>query len=314
MAISLSNELVNKFINLYLNEVKTKLSNAKAFNFGSAYHKGLAVEEGFIKGDIPIIDRDPHATGPGTQETLGESKQVKISRLWGTKLMRVNSTVVKRYDGKQESEKIFADYIGRSFANAFLRDVYDVAIGAAVAAISNESSLVHGDGSANFDYSLLNQGLAKFGDNSMALRTLIMRGSDRHKLIEDGTSAKAVENVMGALISGGEVNGFGRDLVTIDAEGLNDGATNYVLALVANAIEVMESEERDYLLTKGGGDNIHYSMQFQGGYDIGLLGYSYKQADQNVAATRAEILTPANWEKVAENDKQTAGVLMKVLA
>jgi len=312
MAIPFSNELFNKFVNIYLIEAKKGLEQSAAFKMGSDYHKGLATEEGFITGAIPIIDRDPHATGAGTERVLGTDKVTKVSRVWGTEIMRVNATEVKRFANNQDSEKVFADFVAKSYVQAYVGDVYETALGAAVAAISNEAALVVGDGSAQFDYTLLNSGLSAFGDASNSLTSLVMRGaSGLHSLIGDASTSKAVENVMGATIIGGDVSKYGRASVVYDANSLRNGAIDYVLALAAGAITVDESEQRDYLFEKRGGDNIHYTYQVQGGYDVGILGYSYKQADQDVAATRAEILTAANWEKKASSDKQTAGVLIQ---
>ena len=205
-------------------------------------------------------------------------------------------------------------YFAREYANAILTQMYDIGLGAAAAAIENNANLVNGDGTWAFDYAALNAQLAKFGDASTNLVTLAMRGMQYHALIGDASTAKAVENVMGATIVGGDAAAFGRDALVFDASSLyvaGSPATAKVLALAADAISLNESESRETFLDKDGtSENISYLFKFEGGFDVSVKGFSYSKTAGN---TKAEILTPANWTQVA-GDKQTAGTLGKYTA
>ena len=310
MALTLSDELLNKTVNLYLEDAAAKIrSGAAAFDISSDYHQGTKKTEGFMAGIANMIeDRDLTSSAAQTPTDVSSSEKTKVSYLWKTKLLQAKASEVKRFTGNQNASDAVTMFFAKEYAQAIIKTMYDIGLGAAAAALGTTATLVNGDGTAAFDYSQLNAQLAKFGDGSQSLSTLAMRGMQYHSLIGDASTAKAVDNVMGATIVGGDAPTFGRSTMVFDASSMIDtvnGKAN-VLALVANAISLNESESREVYFDKvGTGENIVYQFKFEGGFDVGIKGFSYSKTAGN---TKAEILTGANWTKIAD-DKLTAGTL-----
>ena len=312
MALTLSDELLNKTVNLYLEDAAAKIrGGAAAFDISSDYHQGLKKTEGFLDGIAGMIeDRDITSNATQTPTDVSNSEQTKVSYLWKTKLLQAKASEVKRFTGGQNAQDALTMFFAREYAQAIIKTMYDIGLGAAAAALGANASLTNGDGTAAFDYSQLNSQLALFGDASQSLSTLVMRGMQYHSLIGDASTAKAVENVMGATIVGGDAPTFGRNTMVFDASTLLDTSgtspVSKVLALVANAISLNESESREVFFDKAGtGENIVYQFKFEGGFDVGIKGFSYSKTAGN---TKAEILTAANWTKIAD-DKLTAGTV-----
>ncbi len=309
MALTLSDELLNETVNLYLEDAVAKLSGgAAAISIGSDYHMGLRKDEGFFEGISDMIeDRDITSSAAQTPTALTSGEQTSVSYTWKTKLLEAGVSEVKRFAGTNNAQDALTMYFAKEYANAIIKQMYNIGLGAAYAAISNVTDLVNGDGSSVFDYSNLNSQLAKFGDASQSLGTLAMRGMQYHSLIGDASTAKAVDMVMGATINSGTPATYNRNTLVYDASTLIDTVNSYayVLALVTNAIELNESESREVFFDKvGSNENITYQFKFEGGFDVKLKGYSY----DGTGNTMAEIITPANWTKIAD-DKLTAGTL-----
>jgi len=310
MALKLSDELLNQTVNLYLEEATEKLrAGAKAFSIGSDYHTGLKKTEGSLTGIADMIeDRDIASSAAQTPTDISSGDQTAVSYTWKTKLLQAKASEVKRFAGAQNAQDALTMFFAREYAQAIIKQMYEIGLGAVVGAISAQTQLVNGDGTAALNYSGLNGQLAKFGDGSQSLTTLAMRGMQYHALVGDASTSKAVDMVMGATIVGGDAPTFGRDAMVFDASTMIDTVNSnaYVLALVADAIELNESESREVFFDKvGTNENIMYQFKFEGGFDVKLKGYSYSTTAGN---TKAEILTSANWTKIA-SDKLTAGTL-----
>jgi len=308
MALTISDELFNKNVNLFLEDYAKKVKKgAAAFDLTSDYHQGLHKTEGFLEGISDMIeDRDMTSNAAQAPTDVASGEITKVSHQWKTKLLQVKPTEIKRFTGNQNAEQAATLYFAREYASAIVKASYNIGIGAAVAAIGAQAQLKQGDGTTQFDYSNLNSQLAKFGDASSSLTTLIMRGLQWHSLVGDASTAKAVENVMGATINTGDAATFGRNAMVYDADTLLDTDKAYVLSVVANAISINESESRELFFDKvGTNENIMYQFKFEGAFDIAIKGYSYSKT---AGGTKAEILTSANWTKVA-GDKLTAGTI-----
>jgi len=310
MPLQLSEELVNKIINLYLERAIAALKKKnKAFNIGSDYHQGLTKSSGFLEGISDLIeDRDITADDTQTPTRVASAEQTKTSYLWKTKLVEVGISEVKRFTGNQNQSDALSLYFGKMYAEAMVRQMYDLGIGAVVAAIQNEATLINGDGTTQLSYTELNKQLSLFGDSSQSIVDVVMRGLQYHTLIGDASTNKAVENVMGATIIGGETSLFGRSGLVYDSGSLQDGTDkNFVLGLVADAISLQESEKREFFFdVVGNRENIMYQYKFEGGFDVGLKGYTYSKT---AGHSKADILASANWSKLNVGNKQTAGVL-----
>ena len=199
----------------------------------------------------------------------------------------------------------------RNFAEALLKDQLNAAIAALVAAISNQASATNDvSGSAGISYVEMNNAHAKFGDHSGSLIAQVMNGTAYHKLIGINL-ANATQLFQAANVR--VVDILGKLVVVTDAPALYaTGTPNKlkVLSLVANAATV--SDGRDIISniqTSNGNTRIETTLQIDYTFGLGLKGYTWDEANGGKSPTDAALATGSNWDLVASDIKQTAGVI-----
>lgn len=200
----------------------------------------------------------------------------------------------------------------RNFAEALLQDQLNTAIAALVAAISNNTSVTNDVSGtpANLSYAALNDAHAKFGDRSGDLVAQVMRGADYHKLIGDNLNNTSqlfqAQNVR-------VVDILGKAVVVTDAPALYEAGTpnkGKVLSLVDSAAIVHDAGDViSNIETSNGQTRIETTMQVDYTFGLGLKGYAWDEANGGKSPTDADIATGSNWDKVATDNKHTAGVI-----
>lgn len=205
----------------------------------------------------------------------------------------------------------------RNFAEAMLRDQLNTAIAALVAAIENQSAAKYdGIASASPDvgisYTTLNLAHAKFGDRSMDLVADVMTGSVYHKLIgQNLTNTAKLFMAQGVLV----VDILGKAVVVTDAPALFQAVSpgpskEKVLSLVDSAAIVFDGGDViSNIQTSNGKERIETTMQVDYTFGLGLKGYTWDESNGGKSPTDAELATGSNWDKVASDIKQTAGVI-----
>lgn len=197
----------------------------------------------------------------------------------------------------------------RSFADALLYDQVNTAVLAAVGAIGSQADTVYGSDTEKLTYDTINLAHAKFGAASGMIRTDIMSGTQYHKFISQNLG-----NAPSMLFTADNVTVvsiLGKAVIVVDAPGLTspDGVSR-VLGLTAGAVTVSDSGDLiTNIETKNGKQRIETTFQADYTFNIGLKGYSWDTATGGKSPLDAEIGTGANWERVAESVKTTAGVL-----
>ncbi|MGN0933245.1 major capsid protein [Falsigemmobacter intermedius] len=202
----------------------------------------------------------------------------------------------------------------RNFAEALLQDQVNTAIAALVAAIGNNSAMVN-DVSATgvLTYRALNGAHAKFGDRSADLIANVMSGAAYHLLIDQNlANAQQLFQAGGVTV----VDILNKRVVITDAPALSVAAAGEtpakarVLALVAGAATVSDAGDViTNIETTNGQTRIETTMQSDYSFGLGLKGYTWDMANGGKTPTDAEIATGSNWDKVATDDKHTAGVM-----
>lgn len=199
----------------------------------------------------------------------------------------------------------------RNFAEALLRDQLNTAIAALCAAIFNQATATN-DVSATgaVTYSAMNKANSKFGDYSSAIVANVMGGSVFHRLISQNLANTPT------LFNAGNVNVvdiLGRPVIVTDAPalyvagspnkdrvlGLSDGA-----AIVYDGGDVISNIE-----TNNGQLRIESTMQVDYSFGVSLKGYTWDETNGGKSPTDGELATGTNWDKVATDIKQTAGVI-----
>ena len=137
-----------------------------------------------------------------------------------------------------------------------------------------------------------------------------MTGTVAHKLIGDNLTNGE------RLFTAGNVNVIdilGKRVVVTDAPALYEAGTpnlSKVLGLVSGAVAVEgASDIISNVETTNGQTRIETTMQVDYTFTLGMKGYGWDETNGGKSPTDAEIATGTNWDKYAQFDKMTAGVL-----
>lgn len=198
-----------------------------------------------------------------------------------------------------------------AFAELLLQDQLNTAIAAVLAAIENNASVVNDvSGSAGMTYGAINGAHAKFGDASGQIAADVMTGTVAHKLIGDNLTNGT------RLFEAGNVNVIdilGKATVITDAPALYEAGTpnkSKVLGLTSGAVAIEgASDIVSNVETTNGKERIETTMQVDYTFSVGMKGYGWDESNGGKSPTDAELATGSNWDKYAEFDKLTAGVL-----
>lgn len=201
----------------------------------------------------------------------------------------------------------------RNFAEALMRDQLNTAIAALVAAIANQADATNditAGTNAVVTYNTINDAHAKFGDRSMDIVANVMTGSMYHKLIgQNLTNSTRLFVAQGVNV----VDILGKAVVVTDAPSLvvsGSPGADRVLGLVAGAATVSDGGDIiSNIETSNGQTRIETTMQVDYTFSLGLKGYAWDEANGGKSPTDAELATGSNWDKVATDIKNTAGVI-----
>ena len=198
-----------------------------------------------------------------------------------------------------------------AFAELLVQDQLNSAIAVAIAAIENNAAVVNDvSASAGMTYGAINGAHAKFGDASGRIAANVMTGTVAHKLVGDnlanGTRLFTAGNVT-------VIDILGKPVVVTDAPALYEAGTpnkSKVLGLVQGGVMVEGANDVvSNIETVNGKLRIETSMQVDYSFTLGVKGYSWDETNGGKSPTDAELATGTNWDKVAQFDKLTAGVL-----
>lgn len=210
---------------------------------------------------------------------------------------------------KPTSEGI--EVASRNFAEALLRDQLNTAIAALRAAIANQPTATNDySATGGMSYAVINNAHAKFGDRSSDIVANVMTGQTYHKLI--GLNIANAANLFQA--SGvNVVDILGKAVIVTDAPALYVAGTPnklHVLGLVEGAATVFDGGDViSNIQTSNGQTRIETTMQVDYTFGLALKGYTWDEANGGKSPTDAALATGSNWDKVATDIKQTAGVV-----
>lgn len=203
------------------------------------------------------------------------------------------------------------EVISRNFAEAVMADQLNTGVAAAVAALENNAAVTNDvSATAGLDYVAMNGAHAKFGDSSGRIVASIMNGTTYHKLVEkniqNGGALFEMDNIL-------VVNILGKAAVVTDAPALYEAGTPNklkVLGLVSGGVMIHDgSDIITNIETSNGKGRIETTMQSDYSFGVGLKGYTWDEANGGASPSDAALATGTNWDKVATDDKATAGVL-----
>lgn len=198
-----------------------------------------------------------------------------------------------------------------AFAELLLQDQLNTAIAAGVAAIENNAAMVNDvSGSAGMTYGAINGAHAKFGDASGRIAANVMTGTVAHKLIGDNLANSERLFVQGDVTV---IGLLGKAIVITDAPALYEAGVpnkSKVLGLVNGAVAIEgASDIISNVETVNGKERIETTMQVDYTFSVGMKGYGWDEANGGKSPSDVELATGTNWDKYAEFDKMTAGVI-----
>ena len=173
------------------------------------------------------------------------------------------------------------------------------------------------DGTAGvLSRSTLTSGAFLFGDRQNAIRAWITSSKPMEDLYQ-GNLANA-EQLFDIQTVSVTQDGLGRIVIHTDSPDLvfdNAGTNNYhTLGLVEGGITMEDNGTMDINEeTKNGSENIASTIQAEWDYQAGLKGISWDKGSGGASPNDAALATPANWDLVASDIKDTCGVLVTTL-
>jgi hypothetical protein len=318
MALKIDNKIVHS------SATEVLMQNVHGFEQGTA--GAITLGSDMIQGDFSefsmlgeianiIGRRDVASDADATVKTLSSIDGNDVKVYFSTGAIEFKLVDAKRYgtDSMAFSQAI-GEQIGIGITNYMLNKV----ITAGVGALTGNTAVVTGDGTATIDAQLLNTALKPFGDARGNVVAWIMNGTTFNDLVKDqltiGTAGDVTAN--GVLYTE-SVGTLGRPVYVTDAAGLaitsTDGTatpSNAVLGLTRGALKIIESEAREfYSEIVSGKENLKYRIQAESSMLLGVSGYKYTSTANPDDAVLA---TGSNWVQIASDVKSTAGVLINV--
>ena len=297
-----------------IEQVKDTLLDAQkatsgVIGVGKNIHKGDFIEDIFFDNFGTIKRRDPNTQTPVRPERLSTLEDSAV-KLYFNGDVFVTNTELKRYGA---NVKNFNQKIGRQLGHNVARWAIQKGLIALIGALSSESSLIAGDGTADISTGLLSEAMFKLGDQYEEVRSFVLPSVSTAKLLGNAIDANTDQISYGAVYKA-QIGTLGRTLWTVDNSALNwvdgDNSGHYGIALTSNAISIDESELIDIItevdtLNSNAGTNFH----IEGGYTINVKGFKYNKA-QGANPSDAVLGSSASWSLISQI-KNSAGVLIK---
>lgn len=283
----------------------------------SAAHQGDFSDVAFFAKVTGGLVRRRNAYGSGTvaEKVLKHLVDTSVKVAAGTPPVRLDPG---QFRWIQQNPEVAGAAMGQQLAVDTMADMLNVGLGSVYSALSQVSDVVY-DATANTDaadklptWNNLNNGQAKFGDQSSQIAAWIMHSTPMHKLY--GSNLTNGER----LFTYGTVNvvrdPFGKLLVMTDSPNLFAAGTPNVyriLGLVPGAVMIGQNNDFDANEeTKNGDENIIRTYQAEWSYNVGVKGFAWDKANGGKSPTDAALFTSTNWDKYATSHKDLAGVVV----
>lgn len=277
--------------------------------------KGYYSKSAFFKDVSSLVTRrDITSTSAATDlaMTQDESISVKINRKIGPVAQTLDA--IKKA-GLTEAQASFA--FGQLAASRKMKDMVNTALIAVEAAIQGNTLMnldITGEATKTASTSALVRAQALMGDMAGDIVCWVGHSKPYNDILAGMISDKVSGLADIVTIQGGIPATLGRAFVVSDAPALTDAngsaADTYnTLGLVAGAVTVDESEEETFATEIVTGlENLARRWQSEYAYNVSVKGFKWDIANGGVNPTDGTLGTTTNWDKVAYDNKLTAGV------
>lgn len=326
MATTLASDLKIYEAQFQSGMTETLQQNVEAFNAASnggivlrsSEHKGNFEYNAFFKAISSLITRQDITSDSAltpTKIAQDENISVKLHRKMATDL----TYKAAKMAGIEFDAMVFAH--GEQFAKAMMNEMLNSALLAARVALANQADVtkdVTGETNKSVDHKYLLQTLAKFGDANDKIACWVMHSQQFFDLAVASISDDVV-NVADGIIRRVDVPGLGRPVLITDSDSLIATADTpdsyFVLGLSQGGIDVNESEGINRIIDQVTGlEQLVVRVQAEYAYSLGVKGFKYDAANGGANPTAGTLGTASNWDKVATDKKDLAGVVLKCQA
>lgn len=292
------------------NNVAFNQASNGAIRLVTDLQRGNYVQESFIKSISGLVARrDPSSLAAVAYTAIDDAELVRV------KLSRKVIPVARTIDSWRKinvNPQTMSVLLGQQSAAAILIDYLNSALRAVRASITAVTALNYDGSAGNLSYQSLTNGRALFGDASARLACWVMHSKPFHDLFSDGLVNYKIDDVAGFELMTGNLRTMGLPVVVTDSPALvTTGSPNqyHTLGLVADAVSVIESEEKTiFSEIVGGLENLVIALQGEHAFTIGVKGAQWDIANGGPNPSDAALGTSTNWDTVATDVKSNAGI------
>lgn len=299
-------------------------SSGNAITLTSGARKGRQPKEKFFQPISGLVQsRDPDSTTDTLTPTrFGNEEHVAVKLFHSSPVYVTRQNWIDMGMTTEEGARQFGIQTGEQFAQVYLNS----AISALVGSIQAVGSTALHDVSATseFSYSVLNNGLAKFGDRRQSVTTMVSHSTTSNALHEAAFNDSNIAFQLGSTtIYNGSVANYGLKIVNTDSSPLfvasTAGDTYWVPLLVPGAIQIKTgsiNQEREFVVGALGATpaNQTWLYTIESEIELKVKGVKWDGADN---PNDAALATSGNWAEVTGTStdvKNGPGVLVKVQA
>jgi hypothetical protein len=260
--------------------------------------------------------RNAYGSGAVAEKVMKHLVDTSVKVAAGTPPIRLDPG---QFRWIQQNPEVAGAAMGQQLAVDTMADMLNTGLGATYAALTQVTAVKY-DATGNTapddgpTWNNLNNGQAKFGDQSSQIAAWIMHSTPMHKLY--GNNLNNSER----LFTYGTVNvirdPFGKLLVMTDSPNLFAAGTPnvyHILGLVPGAVMIGQNNDFDAMEEgKTGDENLIRVYQAEWSYNVGVRGFAWDKGNGGKSPTDAALFTSTNWDRYATSEKDLAGVIVEV--
>ena len=281
-----------------------------AITLVSAANEGDYSTETFWK-EISGLMRRRNAYGSGSVSAvaLSQAAHTGVKVAGGTPPVKFEPQQLSWIQKNPEEAGVV---IGEQLGRGMTQDMINTAILAARAAIGNVSALVEDDTAGTITRAGLVAASARFGDRAGDIVCWVTHSKVMHDLFsENVTNTNRLFDIGTITVM---EDGFGRLMIMTDSPALITSGTPddyHTLGLVDGAVSIEDNGDLfTNMETTNGTENISRTMQAEYTFNAKVKGYSWDKANGGASPNDAALGTGTNWDQVATDVKNTAGVML----
>ena len=310
----------------YAYKTKTEILRQQIELFNAASRGTIALRQAANQGDYNeaaffakvsgglVVRRNAYGTGANSTAVMSQLTERTIKVGAGTKTVAIDPGQFKWIQMNPETA---GAAMGQQLAVDSMADMLNTSVGAGYSALAQVADVTYDGSAATATHVALLNGSRKFGDRSQDILCWVMHSKVHNDLLALNMANSA------QLFSFGSVNVMadfqGRPFIITDSpslvtvDGVSAGVDKYhSLGLTTEAFVVEQNNDfTDNWETSNGQINIGRTYQAEWTYNLGVKGFAWDKTNGGHSPTTAALTTATNWDKIATDIKDLAGVVVE---